>query len=107
MKQLIKVQLINILIVLTLITVLRVAVGQAPASDQQHSIVLTWNAVGDSYSRENLAIDGLTKSLQMNPPWRVLDAQAPRLRAEMIDKIIREHEQRIRLLKKLKQLDSN
>lgn len=98
-----------ILAVLTLITVLIVspAVAQAPlVTEQERAMVDTWHALGQSIVIEDKAVGELTKSLQMNPPWRIVDARAATRRADLIDEIISEHERRIKLLKRLKQLDS-
>jgi hypothetical protein len=80
--------------------------AQQPAASKQHAIVSEWNQLGPSIERENGYLDALTKSFQRDPPWRVVDAAAPGRRADLIDKIIAEHEKRIDLLRKIKAEDS-
>lgn len=82
------------------------ASAQGPVGEQQRAIVSTWQALGESYSRENKHIDELTKSFRMNPPWRVVDAREPAKRAGLIEDIIAEHERRISLFRKLKAEDA-
>ena len=77
-------------------------VAQNSLKEQQTAVVSTWNAIGESYSRENLVIDDLTKSMRLNPPWRVVDAREPAKREGLIDRIIEEHKRRIKLFEKLK-----
>lgn len=74
--------------------------------DQQQRMVTAWNKCAESIVIENDLIARLTKSLQTNPPWRVVDADAPRERAELIDKIVAEHRKRIKLLEEIKREDS-
>lgn len=92
-------------IVLTLLLCLTPALAQAPVTAQQRAIVTAWNECVTSIDRENGYIEELQKSLKLNPPWRVLDAQAPSRRAGLIDKVIAEHEKRIALLKKIRAAD--
>lgn len=78
------------------------AVAQAPPSSQQRTIVTAWNECVVSVEKENGYFVELQNSLKFSPPWRVVDAQAPARRAEMIDKIIVEHKRRIELLEKIR-----
>jgi hypothetical protein len=93
-------------IVLTLLLCLTPAIAQAPVTAQQHAIIAAWNECSASIDKENGLIRRLTKSLQLNPPWRVVDAREPEIRAELIDKIIAEHKKRIELLERIKREDS-
>ncbi len=91
---------------LTLITIFLVSLAsQTPPAEQKRVIVTAWNECGASIEKENQLFTDLTKSLQLNPPWRVLDARAPAHRAQLIDEIIREHRRRIKLLEKIREAD--
>ncbi len=92
-------------VVLTILLCLVPALAQAPVTDQRRAIVTAWNECATSIGRENAYLLELQKSLQTSPPWRVLDAQAPGRRAELIDKVIAEHRKRIALLEKIKAED--
>lgn len=72
---------------------------------QRETMVATWNECGVSIDKENTLIQELTLSLQTHPPWRVVDARQPVLRAKLIDDIIAEHKRRIALLEKIKAAD--
>lgn len=78
------------------------AVAQAPPATQHRAIVSAWNECVVSADQDNAYWLELQKSLQLNPPWRVVDARAPARRAELIEKIIVEHKRRIQLLEKIR-----
>ena len=66
---------------LTLITLLSILIvaharAQAPVPNQQRIIIKAWDECGESILKENALITELTKSFQLNPPWRVTDAHA-------------------------------
>jgi len=94
--------------IIAVLLLLSPVLAQAPATKQQHAIVTAWNAVGDSFSKENEIVDELNRDMHASPPWRVLDASRDHVkhRAELIDKIIAEHKRRIELFEKLKAADS-
>lgn len=93
-------------LVITILLCLAPVAAQAPPSKQKAGILSAWNDCGKSIDRENEYIRELTKSLQANPPWRVVDAREPAKRAELIDKIVAEHKRRIELLERIKAEDS-
>lgn len=96
----------QLLTLLTLITIVIVASAQTQAPPEYKVMVRAWNECAASIVIENDLFNELSRNLHMNPPWRVLDARAPALRAELIDKIIVEHKRRIKLLETIKAEDS-
>lgn len=85
-------------------TLLCLNYAQSPAG-QQRAIITAWDECGRSIERENDLLQQLTKSFQLNPPWRVLDAAEPAKRAQLIEKIIAEHKRRIQLLERIRKED--
>lgn len=78
--------------------------GQQPSA-QERDIVDDWKRFGDSLRKENPLLEQLTKSLQLNPPWRVVDAREVQKRSQLIDDTIKEHRRRIQILERLKAND--
>lgn len=74
-------------------------------TQQEATMLKAWGQCHDSVIKEGTLVAELTKSLRLNPPWRVLDAREPEKRAKLIDKIIVEYQLRIKLLEKIKHED--